>query len=124
MASTRQIKSKILAQQTSSWLLLQLEEPPPPPPPQAVGVARAVAASVSMEMIALYFIFELIKALGKILEVLKLACKIRIAEVFVCRLGIKKFSFNLGREDNIYRYLRLKRQGLEGDATFINDASS
>lgn len=95
MASTRQIKSKILAQQTSCWLLLQLEEPPPPPPPQAVGVARAVAASVSTEMIAVYFIFELVKVLGKILQVLEFACEMKFAEVFVCRLGINEFPFNL-----------------------------
>jgi hypothetical protein len=64
MASTRHIKSKILAQQTSCWLLSQEDEPPPPL--QGAGVAVAVAANASTEMMAVYFIFEFIKAIAKI----------------------------------------------------------
>jgi hypothetical protein len=66
MASTRHIKFKMLAQQTTCSLsLLQVEEEPPPPPPPPQGAAMAVTANASTERMAVYFIYELIKVIGK-----------------------------------------------------------
>jgi hypothetical protein len=56
-------------------LLLQEEEPPPLF--QGAGVAMAVAATASTEIMAVYFIFELIKAIAKTLGAMEIDCESR-----------------------------------------------